>query len=266
MKSGVTLASSSFFQEFGRGLRAYGPAFRLLMTRRFAWFLLFPLLVWALFFGLGAWLVEWMGEPVGVWIQDGVTRLVGDIGWLHRTGAIVAFLFRMLLRIGYFILFLTIGGYVVLIVLSPVFSYLSERTEKAVTGQAYPSDVSRFLRETLRGILIALRNTFLQLLVSVLLFFLSFVPFVGLVSPVLLFLSSAYFYGFSFVDYTIERRYLRVNESVRYVNRNLGFVMGIGLPFATALLLPFGRFLVCGYVSLVAVVAATMAVCGESRR
>lgn len=255
-----------FFQEFGRGLRSYGPAFSLLLTKRFVCFLLFPLLAWGLFFGLGAWLVEWLGAPVGVWIHDGIAGWVGHIGWLHHAGAVVALLFRMLLRIGYFLLFLTIGGYVVLIVLSPVFSWLSERTEKTVTGRAYPADWGRFLRETGRGILIALRNTFLQLLVSVLLFFLSFIPFVGLVSPVLLFLSSAYFYGFSFVDYTIERRYLRVNESVRYVNRNIGFVMGIGLPFAAALLLPFGRFLVCGYVSLVAVMAATMAVCGEGRR
>lgn len=256
----------NFFQEFGRGLRAYGPAVKMLFSRRFAWFMLFPLLAWGLFFGLGVWLVEWLGTPVSVWIHNGIAGWVGHIGWLHQAGAVVAFVFRMLLRIGYFLLFLTIGGYVVLIVLSPVFSWLSERTEKTVTGRAYPADLGRFLRETLRGILIALRNTFLQLLVSCLLFGLSFIPFVGLVSPVLLFLSSAYFYGFSFVDYTIERRYLRVNESVRYVNRNIGFVMGIGLPFAAALLLPFGRFLVCGYVSLVAVVAATMAVCGEGRR
>lgn len=255
-----------FFSEFGRGLRAYGPAFSMLFSKRFALFLLFPLVAWGLFFGLGVWLVERAGAPVGTWIQDGVTAWIGEVRWLQNAGAVVAFMFRLLLRVGYFLLFLTVGGYVVLVVLSPVFSWLSERTERAVSGTVYASDLGRFLRETGRGILVAVRNTCLQLLVSVLLFFFSFIPLVGMVSPVLLFLSSAYFYGFSFVDYTIERRYLTVGESVRYVNRNLGFVMGIGLPFAAALLLPFGRFLVCGYVSLAAVMAATVAVCGADRR
>ncbi len=256
----------NFFSEFGRGVKSYGLAFKMLFTARFAYFMVFPVLAWLLFFLLGNFIVGWLGDPVEEWISRSIRLLAGDIAWLQNAGAVAAFVFRVLLRFAYFMLFLAVGGYLVLIVLSPVFSWLSERTETALTGKEYPFRFGRFLREMLRGVLIALRNTFFQLAVTVLLMIVSFIPLIGMLSPFLLFLSSAYFYGFSFVDYTIERRYLLVRESVGYVNRNIGFVMGIGLPFAAALLLPWGQFLVCGFVSLASVMAATVAVCDSDRR
>ena len=241
----------NFFKEFGRGVKSYGLAFKMLFTSRFAWFMVFPILAWLLFFLLGGWLVGWLGDPVEEWIHQGIDSWVGDMAWLHNAGRIVAFVFRVLIRFAYFMLFLSIGGYVVLVVLSPVYSWLSERTETALTGKEYPFRFGRFLREMLRGILIAVRNTFFQLLVTLLLMLMSFIPLIGLLTPLLLFLSSAY---------------LQVRESVSYVNRNIGFVMGIGLPFAAALLLPWGQFLVCGFVSLASVMAATVGICEGDRR
>lgn len=255
----------NFFREFGRGFTAYGPAFKMLFTSRFAFFLIFPVLAWVLFMVLGMWLVAWLGNPVEVWIQTALDRWVGHLTFWEYAGRVAAWLFRVLIRVAYFLLFLSIGGYLVMIVLSPIYSWLSERTEFSLTGKEYPFRLSRFLREMLRGILIALRNTVFQILVTLLLMLFSFIPVIGLFSPFLLFLSSAYFYGFSFVDYTIERRYLLVKESVGYVNRNIGFVMGLGVPFAAALMLPFAQFLVCGFVSLASVMAATVAVCGKDR-
>ena len=233
---GCFMEKRNFFKEFGRGVKSYGLAFKMLFASRFAWFMVFPILAWLLFFLLGGWLVAWFGNPVEEWIRQGITDWVGHISWLQNAGAFVAFVFKLLLRIGYFLLFVSVGGYLVLIVLSPVFSWLSERTETALTGKDYPFRLGRFLREMLRGILIALRNTFFQLLVSFILMLVSFIPLVGLVSPFLLFLSSAYFY------------------------------MGIGLPFAAALLLPWGQFLVCGFVSLASVMAATVGICEGERR
>lgn len=252
----------SFFKEFGRGVTAYGPAFRMLFSKRFAWFLVFPVISWLLFFLLGFWVVDWVEEFFFSWVEG----LIAGVAWLDKSGVVFLFVLRLLLRLAYFWLFLSIGGYVVLIVLSPVFSWLSERAENAWTGQEYKTTFGILLRGTWRGILISLRNTIFQTLVSVVLFFFSFVPVLGMLSPILLFLSASYFYGFSFVDYTIERRYMQVKTSVRYVNRNIGFVMGIGLPFAAALLLPFGRFIVCGFISLVSVIAATIAVCHEDTK
>ena len=74
-----------------------------------------------------------------------------------------------------------------------------------------------------------------------------------------LFFTSAYFYGFSFVDYAMERKRYNVRRSVHYVNKNMGLVIGIGTVFAITLMMPWLSIIVCCFVSLLSVIAATVA-------
>ncbi|MEI3154682.1 MAG: EI24 domain-containing protein [Odoribacter sp.] len=113
--------------------------------------------------------------------------------------------------------------------------------------------------EIFRGIGIALRNMFLQILLSIFFFLFSFIPLVGFLSPLALFFTSAYFYGFSFVDYVMERKRYNVRQSVHYVNKNMGLVTGIGTVFAITLMIPWLSIIVCCFVSLLSVIAATVA-------
>lgn len=147
-----------------------------------------------------------------------------------------------------------------LIVMSPVYSWLSEKTEARLSGKKYPFRFRQFIWEIFRGILIALRNMVFQLFISILLFFCSFIPIVGLLVPFVVFFISAYFYGFSFVDYAIERKKFNIRESVRYVNKNAGMITGVGSVFALSLMIPWGGLAACGFVSLLSVVAATVAI------
>ena len=75
-----------------------------------------------------------------------------------------------------------------------------------------------------------------------------------------LFLVSAYFYGFSFVDYAIERKRFNVKQSVRYVNKNVGIVTGVGVIFAFSLMVPWFSIIACSFVSILSVIAGTVAV------
>ena len=75
-----------------------------------------------------------------------------------------------------------------------------------------------------------------------------------------LFLVSAYFYGFSFVDYAIERKRFNVKQSVRYVNKNVGIVTGEGGIFAFSLMVPWFSIIACSFVSILSVIAGTVAV------
>ena len=100
----------------------------------------------------------------------------------------------------------------------------------------------------------------LQLLVMIVLFFGSFIPLAGLVMPVLTFGVGAYFYGFAFMDYAVERKRFRVKESVRYMRHNAGSVTAIGTVFALSLMIPWGSIVVCSFVSLLSVVAGTVVV------
>lgn len=241
------------------GIGAYGEACRILFSRKFWWFLLFPVFILILLFVGGNVLVSYAGDSIYGLIENQIGNWVTGISWLQWVNNAVGILIKIILKITYFFLFVALGGYIVLIVMSPVYSWLSERTEAHLTGKDYPFSWHQLMREIARGIGIALRNLLLQLGFSVVLFFCSFIPLVGLLSPLFLFLTAAYFYGFAFVDYAIERKQFNIKQSVRYVNRNIGPVAGIGVVFAFSLMIPWLSIIVCSFVSLLSVVAAVVA-------
>lgn len=248
------------FNGFFTGIGAYGEAAGILFSRKFWWFWLFPVVILLLLFIGGNVLVSWGGDSLYHVVESKIAAWVQGISWLQWADRAAGILIKVVLRILYFFLFVAFGGYVVLIVMSPVYSWLSERTEAHLTGKEYPFSMKQLLWEVFRGILVALRNLFFQLFISVVLFFCSFIPLAGLLVPFVIFFFSAYFYGFSFVDYVIERKKFNVRESVRYVNKNAGLVTGIGSVFALLLMIPWASIVVCSFVSLWSVVAATVAI------
>jgi len=144
--------------------------------------------------------------------------------------------------------------------MSPLLAYLSERTESIIMGHEFPFSWLQFFKDIFRGILLAFRNFFIEILLTVLLFFLSFVPFLGFATAPILFLISAYFYGFSFLDYTAERRKMKVKESVDFVKQNKGIAIGNGGIFALFLLIPFIGVSIATFISIISTVAASIAV------
>ena len=52
--------------------------------------------------------------------------------------------------------------YVVLILLSPLFAYLSERTEEILTGKTYPFEFKQLVKDSIRGAGIATRNLLIE--------------------------------------------------------------------------------------------------------
>jgi CysZ protein len=152
------------------------------------------------------------------------------------------------------------GGYITLIALSPLLAYLSERTEEIVSGKKYPFNTAQFIWGIARGIVIALRNLFIETCWMILLFILGFIPVIGWLGAIVLFIISAYFYGFSFLDYTSERRRMKIGESIRFVRKYKWLAVTNGSVFSLFLLIPFCGVLLSGFAAIVAVVAATLAV------
>ncbi len=247
-------------RRFFSGIQAYAPAFRLLFSARFAWFLFFPLAAVLLLFVLGMWVTGSIGGTIHGLFADHLAAWLAGISWLEWLNGAAAWFVWIVVRVAFFFFFSMFGGYLLLIVLSPVYSWLSERAEMHLSGRTYPFSFRRFVRDIFRGLGIALRNFVLQTGVSILLFFFSFVPFVGWLSPFLMLLVSAYFYGFSFLDYAIERRRLNVRDSVRYVNCHAAEATGVGSVFVLALTIPFLNLFVCSFLSLAAVIAGAVVV------
>jgi len=144
--------------------------------------------------------------------------------------------------------------------MSPVFSYLSERTEKIKTGNDYPFEFRQFIKDIIRGIFIAVRNMIIELALTVLMFIVSFIPIVGWVAAIFLFFISAYFYGFSFLDYAIERKRMSISQSVQFMRENKGIVIANGFVFSLCLIVPFCGVSFSSFAAIISVVAGTLAV------
>jgi len=188
-----------------------------------------------------------------------LSELTGITKWLHHQhSAALSFLFvmggimvRLILVFFYFSLF----KYLFLVIGSPLFAYLSEKTESIIQGKEIPFNFQQMLKDVVRGIKLALRNCFWQTVYTVSILILSFVPLVGWITPVIYALVECYYYGFSMLDYSCERHKLSAAESIAFISKRRGLAMGNGLVFYMMHFIPFlGWVLAPSY----AVVAATI--------
>lgn len=250
----------TFSKQLELGFRSYFKAIRFIFHNGLWWAFFFPVaLNFLLFFG-GYSLTESLTADLEHWVLDKVSMLSGIFSFSEYLPGFIEAVIWLLLKILFFFVFAFYGGYVTLMLLSPLFSYISERTEEIVSGKKYPFDFSQFLRDILRGVFIAFRNLFLETAWMILLFILGFVPVIGWLGVIPLFIISAYFYGFSFIDYTSERRKLSIGQSVSFVRQHKGLAIGSGTMFCLFLLIPFLGVLLSGFAAIVSVVAATLAV------
>ncbi len=244
------------FKGLGLSLKSYGKAFDIIFSKGLWWFFIFPIILNAIFLISGWWAV---GEAAA-WVNEWLDGQINSITWLAFMKGFLHVVIAIVFKIFFIVIFAAIGGYIVIIMLSPVFSFLSEKTEKILTGKEYPFSADQLMRDIVRGVLIACRNMFIEFMWMILCFLFSFIPFIGFLSPFILYFVSSYFYGFSFMDYTIERRRLSITESTRFMRKNKGLPMGIGSVYALFLLIPYCGVSLAGFAAIVSVVAGTISV------
>ena len=84
---------------------------------------------------------------------------------------------------------------------------------------------------------------------------LSLIPLAGWLTPILALLVECYYYGFSMLDYSMERHRKTPAESIFFISSHKGLAVGNGLAFYMMHLLPvIGWILAPAY----SVVAATL--------
>ena len=159
---------------------------------------------------------------------------------VKRGGLMVGeFIVFLILKISLIYVFFRANKYIVLILLSPVMAFLSERAEEIIKGNSYPFVLKQFLQDIWRGILIATRNFILEMSMTIILLIIGlFVPWLSPFISILLFFIGAYFYGFSTFDYINERKKRNIKESVRYMRNNKGALLGNGTMLSLFMLIP----------------------------
>jgi len=135
--------------------------------------------------------------------------------------------------------------HIIMALSAPFMSPVSEKIEAHLTGvQKHQHRNTSFSEQLSRGIRINLRNLTRELLLTIPILLISFIPVIGILSSILLFLTQAYYAGFGNMDYTLERHF-KYNESISFVRRYRGIAIGNGIVFMLLLLIPiFGIILV----------------------
>ena len=187
------------------------------------------------------------------------TSSVGLDKWVERQNSgLLSFFFvmgEMMVRLIFIFFYFSLFKYLFLIIGSPVFAYLSEKTEAIMEGKDFPFSFLQLLNDVYRGILLALRNTLWQTVFTVSILILSFFPVIGWITPVIMLFIECYYYGFSMLDYSCERHRLSPSQSIEYISKHKGLAIGNGIIFFLMHLVPVvGWILAPAY----AVVAATI--------
>ena len=164
----------------------------------------------------------------------------------------------IIIKISLFIILGIISGYLTLIILSPIYAWISEKIEGDIKNISYPFKLGKFIKDVLRAIIIALRNSLLQIGWTIGLFILSFVPGINLFTAPALFLVTAYFYGFSFLDYSHERIGLSMGQSIKEVRSKKYAAVTLGGLFLLCYMIPWVGPFIASMTSFQLVVAATV--------
>ena len=249
-----------FWRQLGIGFKGYFKALGLIFTWKFMRYMFFPLLLNILIFWIG------MSQVVDL----AVIARDSFIEWINLSNAefwgsgflrgLLTGIITTLVYVIFFISFVYLGGYIIVIILSPLFSIISEKTEHVLTNDAfeYPFELKQFMKDVFRGIGIAIRNLALETAVMILVFLvgllLSFISWIGVI---FMFFITSYFFGFSYMDYSNERYKRSLKESVKFMRKYKWVAVVNGSLFALVLFIPYIGVALSAFVAVLSVIAAT---------
>jgi CysZ protein len=212
-------------------IQSYSEAHRFIRAHKLWKWILIPGIIYTLLFVTGMYFfwqsadnaVTYLSQQIGLegWLQRQRSE------WLSFLFVMVGLMLRLILVFFYFSLF----KYLFLIIGSPVFAYISEKTQSILEDRDFPFSFSQLLKDAWRGTRLALRNTVWQTVYVISLMLLSFIPVIGWIAPMIALFTECYYYGFSMIDYSLERNKLSPAASIDFISHHKGLAIGNGLMF-----------------------------------
>lgn len=233
-------------------IQAYFKAHQFIKEHKLWKWILLPGIIYTLLFVISIYFfsktangfTEWLTLKVG--LKNWLDRMQSSfLGFFFTLGGMILWLIQMLL---YFSLF----KYLFLIIGSPVFAYLSEKTQAIIEGKDFPFSFMQLLKDIVRGIRIAIRNSLWQTVYMFSILIIAFIPIVGLATPLITILIECYYYGFSMLDYSMERNNKTASESIFFISHHKGLAIGNGIVFYLMHLLPIVGWLLAPAYSVIA--------------
>ena len=212
-------------------IQSFFDAHNFIIRHKLWKWILIPGIIYAILFVTGMYFFWNSSDSAITWLS----RQIGIEGWLQKQRSeLLSFLFVMIglmLRLILVFFYFSLFKYLFLIIGSPVFAYLSEKTSSIIEGREFPFSFSQLMKDAWRGIKLAIRNSLWQTVYVFSLLLLSLVPLVGWITPLIALFVECYYYGFSMMDYSCERNRLSPSASIDNIGRHKGLAIGNGLMF-----------------------------------
>lgn len=250
-----------FGKQVSIGFKGYFKAIALLFSKGFMKYMIFPLLLNILIFWVGLSFVADAAE----WASHAFMNLIniseGGFWGSETLKGFTSGFIKTVVYLLFLVSFVFFGGFIIIIIMSPLFSIISEKTEYVLTEGSidYPFELKQFLIDIFRGIGIAIRNMAFEFGIMIVVFIagiiLSFISWLGVF---FMFFVSAYFYGFSYMDYTNERHKRTLKNSVKFMRKYKWVAIVNGSLFAFVLFIPWLGVALSAFVAVISVIAGTV--------
>lgn len=245
-------------KDISSGIKTYFGAFGLISKLKLWKFFAVPMLIsfvtaiiiFGSAYSLSATISDWITSVLPGW---------AGADWLKMTYRIITGL--IIIAIG-----LILFKHIIMALSAPFMSPVSEKIEAHLTGKEihYHRNTS-FSQQLLRGIRINIRNLGMELLLTIPILLLKFIPVVNIFSTIALFLMQGYYAGFGNMDYTLERHFA-YKDSVQFVRKNRGLAIGNGIVFLLILLIPIIGFVLVLPLSVTAASVTTIKALNNSNK
>jgi CysZ protein len=212
-------------------IQSYYQAHQFIVKHKLWKWIFIPGIIYALLFCAGIYLF---------WISSGnaIDYLISTTGlknWLFAMeGSWLKFLFifgQVILQLVLMLFYFSLFKYLFLIIGSPLFAYLSEKTEAIMDDKEFPFSFTQLMKDMIRGIKLALRNALWQTVYTISILIVSFIPVFGWFTPLFALIIECYFLGFSMLDYSCERNKLSASQSIIFIGKHKGLAIGNGIVF-----------------------------------
>ena len=237
------------FEQFKFAMPYWRKAWVFIFQNKLGYYFLFPLIITAILYFSSLFLIDTLVD----WLNAELLALFGLENEVNAPSGdnffpkLVHYLITIFGWLAGLIIFYKTSKYATLILMSPVMSALSSKTDEIITGKKSTFSVEELFKDIIRGSALSMRNFFLELGINTALFIINvaiafiFPPLDILISPmsaIASFLVSAYFFGFAAIDYTLENRRYTFSQSINFMRANKGLAIGNGTFYAILFAIP----------------------------
>tara|TARA_B100000401_G_C52757910_1_gene696676 strand:+ start:324 stop:1151 length:828 start_codon:yes stop_codon:yes gene_type:complete len=214
------------WRDFKIGLNAYLKAIPFVLKNGFWMYFIIPIIIFIFIYYLGFYFKD----------MQQLYKAPDDAGFFKSI--YYFFISGIFLLLSF--TFLNFIRYIIIILISPLLSIVSERTERILTGNKYTYSLSQLIKDVKRALNLIIRNIVWEMSLVVLV--LITLKIINIYYPMNDLLNSTfrivaveciafYYYGFGFIDYIMERLKMNHKQSIYFVRKHRGLAIALGLVF-----------------------------------